>query len=83
MDPAEILEAANALMPFGKYSGCKLLHIPEPYLVWLNNKGLPNGKLGRQLALIYEIKANGLESLFITHNGNIQFQSNKPFIEGK
>ena len=83
MNPDVILEAANAVMPFGKHSGSKLLHIPEPYLVWLNKQGLPQGKLGQQLALIYEVKLNGLESLFITHNGSIQFQSNKPFKEGK
>ncbi len=50
-------------MPFGKYAGRKLLHLPEPYLVWFNNKGFPNGKLGQQLALIHEVKVNGLEQM--------------------
>jgi uncharacterized protein (DUF3820 family) len=27
-------------------------------------KGFPKGKLGRYLAVVYEIKANGLEHLF-------------------
>jgi uncharacterized protein (DUF3820 family) len=59
----ELVELANAIMPFGKYEGRLLISIPEPYLVWYKNKGLPKGKLGRQLELILEIKINGLEHL--------------------
>ena len=60
----ELVEAINQTMPFGKYAGSKLLMLPEPYLVWFHSKGFPEGKLGRQLALVYEIKLNGLESTF-------------------
>jgi uncharacterized protein (DUF3820 family) len=56
-------EAVNCLMPFGKHAGQPLLCLPEPYLVWLHGKGFPEGKLGRQLALIYEVKLNGLEGM--------------------
>lgn len=63
MDPLELKRAVNQLMPFGKYAGRKLVHLPEPYLVWFSNKGFPPGKLGEQLALIHEIKVNGLESV--------------------
>jgi uncharacterized protein (DUF3820 family) len=63
-------EAINSEMPFGKYAGQKLLTLPEPYLVWFHAKGFPEGKLGEQLALIYEIKLNGLEGLL------------KPLLEG-
>ena len=62
-NPHELEELANMRMPFGKYKGKFLIHIPEPYLIWYKNKGLPPGKLGRQLELIIEIKINGLESL--------------------
>jgi len=62
-DSALLREAINQTMPFGKYAGRKLIHLPEPYLVWFNSKGLPEGKLGQQLALIYEIKLNGLEKI--------------------
>lgn len=63
MDSEKLLEAINQRMPFGKYEGRKLLELPEPYLVWFHAKGFPAGKLGRQLALIYEVKLNGLESM--------------------
>ncbi|GAC18050.1 DUF3820 family protein [Paraglaciecola arctica] len=63
LDKQALLVAINQKMPFGKYAGRKLLHLPEPYLVWFNNKGFPEGKLGQQLALIHEVKVNGLESM--------------------
>ncbi len=54
----------TARMPFGKYSGQRLVDLPEPYLVWFHQKGFPPGKLGEQLQTVYEIKRNGLEYLF-------------------
>jgi uncharacterized protein (DUF3820 family) len=63
MDKQAMLDAINQTMPFGKYAGRKLLFLPEPYLVWFNQQGFPKGKLGQQLALIHEIKVNGLESM--------------------
>jgi uncharacterized protein (DUF3820 family) len=63
MDPESIKEAINQTMPFGKYAGRRLFHLPETYLVWFNKQGFPSGKLGQQLALMYEIKLNGLESI--------------------
>ena len=51
-------------MPFGRYKGRRLLDLPEPYLVWFHANGFPAGKLGQQLALMCEIKLNGLERLF-------------------
>lgn len=58
-----LLEAINQTMPFGKYAGRKLLQLPESYLVWFHSKGFPEGKLGQQLALMYEVKLNGLEGM--------------------
>ncbi|MDC0602866.1 DUF3820 family protein [Aliiglaciecola sp.] len=63
MNPDALKEAINQTMPFGKYAGRKLLHLPEPYLVWFHQKGFPAGKLGEQLALMYEVKLNGLEAM--------------------
>ena len=58
-----LLELVRAEMPFGKYKGRKLVDLPEDYLLWFKQKGFPAGKLGQQLALAYEIRANGLEYL--------------------
>lgn len=50
-------------MPFGKYEGRFLIDLPEYYLVWYKQKGFPKGKLGEQMALVYELQLNGLEDL--------------------
>jgi uncharacterized protein (DUF3820 family) len=60
----ELLELAEMRMPFGKYQGRLLIDLPEPYVVWFANNGFPEGKLGRMLQTVYEIKVNGLEYLF-------------------
>ncbi|MDE3273011.1 DUF3820 family protein [Pseudoalteromonas sp. G4] len=64
-DKQALLDAINQPMPFGKYAGRPLLKLPEPYLVWFKQKGFPEGKLGQQLALIYEVKRNGLEKVLM------------------
>jgi hypothetical protein len=58
-----LIRAINQQMPYGKYAGRKLLNLPEPYLVWFHRNGFPEGQLGEQLALIYEVKLNGLEKM--------------------
>lgn len=60
---AELLSAAAMAMPFGKFKGRRLIDLPEPYVVWFKGQGFPAGLLGQRLALMYEIKANGLEKL--------------------
>jgi len=62
-DQQVLITAVNTIMPFGKYAGRKLLQLPEPYLVWFHGQGFPDGKLGQQLALMYEVKLNGLEAM--------------------
>ena len=59
-----LIELAYTKMPFGKYKGYFLSDIPEPYYVWFRQKGFPDSKIGRQIAEMYEIKLNGLESIF-------------------
>jgi uncharacterized protein (DUF3820 family) len=59
----DLTELANARMPFGKYKDRFLIDIPDTYLVWFSRQGFPEGKLGRMLASVLEIKVNGLESL--------------------
>jgi len=62
-DTDELIKAVNQIMPFGRFKGRKLIELPEPYLVWFRKEGFPEGTLGRRLALIYEVKLNGLEGL--------------------
>ena len=59
----ELIDLANMRMPYGKYQGKLLIHIPENYFIWYKSKGLPAGKLGKQLEQMLEIKTNGLEDL--------------------
>ena len=63
LKPEILTELVTVKMPFGKYQGYTLCNLPEPYLVWYNQKGFPKGKLGQQLATLYEIKMKGLEYL--------------------
>lgn len=59
----DLITLVTMRMPYGKYKGRLLADLPERYLVWYHAKGFPEGKLGRLLGLIYEIKLNGLEYL--------------------
>ncbi len=59
----DLLKIARHRMPFGKYANRLLIDLPEPYLLWFNQKGFPQGELGQLMALTLEIKINGLESL--------------------
>ncbi|MFM5860405.1 DUF3820 family protein [Aeromonas veronii] len=61
----QVLLTLTNKMPYGKYQGRRIIDIPEPYLVWMARTGFPEGKLGQTLALAYEIKLNGLESMII------------------
>jgi len=63
-DAELMLKLAQYKMPFGKYKGRLLVDLPEPYVVWFAKKGFPEGELGRSMAIVLEIKVNGLEYLF-------------------
>ncbi len=60
LDPEVLRELVAASMPFGRFKGQRLYELPEAYLVWFSRQGFPPGKLGRQMALMLEIKHNGL-----------------------
>lgn len=63
-NPEILLDLVTTKMPFGKYKDTVLCNIPVSYLEWFKRKsGFPKGKLGMQLATLYEIKINGLEDL--------------------
>jgi hypothetical protein len=60
-DKHKLLELAHYRMPFGKYKGKYLVNLPEAYLIWFQQKGFPEGKLGELLRSMLEIKINNLE----------------------
>lgn len=62
-NPELLKELVRSEMPFGKYKGRKLCDLPVYYLEWFAAKGFPKGKLGMQLATLFEIKTNGLEEI--------------------
>ena len=63
MNKDHLVELANYKMPFGKYKDKYLVNIPEFYYTWFRQKGWPEGKLGRLMQEMNEIKINGLEEL--------------------
>ena len=60
---AHLKELANYKMPFGKYKDQYQVDLPEAYYVWFKQKGFPEGKLGRLMQEMHELKINGLEGL--------------------
>lgn len=62
-DSGILLELVKHRMPFGKYKDTLLCDLPVSYLEWFRREGFPAGKLGMQLATLYEIKINGLAYL--------------------
>lgn len=65
INPEILKEICMVKMPFGKYQGTILADLPISYLEWFQRQGMPKGKLGMQLATVYEIKLNGLTDLLI------------------
>ncbi|MBR9830421.1 MAG: DUF3820 family protein [Oceanospirillales bacterium] len=61
LQSTELLGIIQKPMPFGKYRGQPLLRLPMAYLCWLERKGWPAGTLGAELALVYELKLNGID----------------------
>lgn len=62
-EKTHLIKLAQMKMPFGKYAGRALIDLPEPYLLWFQKQGFPEGELGVLLELCLAIKIEGLESL--------------------
>lgn len=63
LNPQVLHKLVRFEMPFGKYQGRVLADLPEEYLLWFAGKGWPKGELGDLMALMLEIRINGLEGL--------------------
>ena len=61
LSQAGLLRIIQTPMPYGKYRGQPLLRLPLAYLCWMERQGWPEGPLGAELALVYELKHNGLD----------------------
>lgn len=62
-DNRVLIELARARMPFGKYSGRRLMDLPEAYLMWFARKGFPPGRLGDQLRWMLALHEAGVVHL--------------------
>jgi uncharacterized protein (DUF3820 family) len=63
ISPQILIDLVRMRMPFGKYKNRILCDLPEPYLLWFQRKGFPQGEIGMLLSALYEIKLNNLEYL--------------------
>ena len=63
MEAEDLARLVSVRMPYGKYQGRLIADLPGAYLAWFARTGLPNGELGRLLALMLELDHNGLSSL--------------------
>ena len=66
-DLAEYLEdLLNYRMPFGRFEGWRLDHLPYEYLHWFPQRGggFPSGRLGELMEFVHQTKAVGAEAVF-------------------
>ena len=63
MQPDDLRCLFEVTMPYGKYKGRRIAHLPGHYLNWFAREGFPKGQLGQLLALMHEIDHNGLTDL--------------------
>lgn len=63
MNPESLYQLKEMKMPYGRFKGRVLIDLPEPYVLWIVDNALPEGKLGELFQELYEIKVNGLEAL--------------------
>ncbi|AOW84574.1 TPA: DUF3820 family protein [Vibrio mimicus] len=62
-EKTHLLKLARMKMPFGKYVGRILIDLPEPYLLWFQKQGFPEGELGELLEICLALKIEGLDAL--------------------
>ena len=52
----ELSELMFYEMPFGRFKGKKVTDLPIEYLIWFRRKGFPQGKLGKYMQIVMEMK---------------------------
>lgn len=64
-------EIGRTRMPFGKYGrkecppdGFPIHDLPLEYLSWFKERGFPKGRLGELMAIVWEVKACGMDGVF-------------------
>jgi len=62
-DTTILIDIVRMPMPYGKYKGTLIKHIPTYYLEWMSTQGFPEGRLGMILSTAFIIKTHGLEYL--------------------
>ncbi|MBK6665029.1 MAG: DUF3820 family protein [Saprospiraceae bacterium] len=62
-DTSILLDIVRMPMPYGKYKGTLIKHVPTYYLEWMSTQGFPPGRLGMILSTAFIIKTHGLEYL--------------------
>ena len=63
MDAEALQDLLTVRMPFGKHEGVVIADLPANYLHWFARQGFPQGRIGRLLALMYELDHNDLRAL--------------------
>lgn len=75
---AEWERLRNWRMPFGRYRDRPLYDLPAEYLCWFEQKGFPQGELGRLLRLVLEVKREGADEAFAPLRAELRNHGSKP-----
>ena len=62
-DPSILIDMVNWRMPFGRFKGRLICDLPIEYLLWMKQRGFPEGRLGELMANVCEMKYNDLYDL--------------------
>ncbi len=78
----DLVSLVQTTMPFGKYHGKRISDLPEEYLLWMQRKGFPDGRLGYLLQLMLEIRIHGAEDVVLALKNNYPPILNHPPANG-
>jgi len=68
IDEAQAMRDLKAIrdyaMPFGRFKNVPLFDLSADYLGWFSTRGWPAGRLGQLMQIVYQMKVDGLDSVF-------------------